>query len=111
MLPDARLRLLRTHRTNTATGHGLGVVLQRQRARLERAARDGGGVEEAWAAVVPVRLRGRATLVGLRAGTLTVRCPSTADRFALDRWLRSGGERQLRAAAAVALNRVRLVLR
>lgn len=90
---------------------GIAKLIAREQKRLQRAARDDGGIASAWDRAVPDRLRGRAAIVGLRGGVLTVRCRSAPDRFALDRWLRGGGEKTLRAAARVSLTRVRLVLR
>lgn len=110
MRPEARLRLLREHRVG-GREPSIAEVVAKERARLERAARDDGGIASAWDRVVPEGLRGRAALVGLKGGVLTVRCRSASDRFALDRWLRGGGEAALRAAARVALTRVRLVLK
>jgi hypothetical protein len=90
---------------------GIAKMIAEQRRRLERAVRDDGGIAGAWDGVVPEALRARAAVVGLKGGVLTIRCRSASDRFALDRWLRGGGERALRAAARVALKKVRLVLR
>lgn len=92
----------------------IGEQVARERDRLERAAREEGGIGGVWARGVPDALRGGAAVVGVKGGVLTVRCRSASDRFALDRWLRSGGERALCEAARsarVALSRVRLVLR
>jgi len=111
MLPDARLRLLRVHRSGSTPGGSIRQSIQLQRARLERSARDDGGIAGAWNRVAPGSLVGRATVTGVRGGVLTIRCRSASDRFALDRWLRSGGEQALRREARVAFSRVRLVLR
>lgn len=111
MHPRARLNLIRAYRAVGGRDAGIADAVARERDRLERAARDDGTIASAWGRVVPERLRGRAVIVSMRAGVLTVRCRSASDRFALDRWLRGGGEKDLRAAARVALKRVRLVLR
>ncbi|USO00085.1 MAG: DUF721 domain-containing protein [Phycisphaeraceae bacterium] len=111
MHPEARLSLIRRYRAVGGRDPAIADTVARERARLERAARDDGDIVSAWDGLVPDHLRGRAAIVGLRGGVLTVRCRSAPDRFALDRWLRSGGERELRARARVALTRVRLTLR
>ncbi len=109
--PQARLNLIRTYRAVGGRDTGIADAVARERDRLERAARDDGTIASAWDRVAPERLRGRAAIVSMRGGVLTVRCRSASDRFALDRWLRGGGEKALRSAARVALKRVRLVLR
>jgi hypothetical protein len=103
--------LLREHRGVGGGVPSIGEQVARERDRLERSAREDGGVGAAWEAVAPGPLRAGAAVVGLVGGVLTIRCRSASDRFALDRWLRGGGEKALRSAARVAIKRVRLVLR
>ncbi len=68
------------------------------------------GVAAAWASVVPEALAARTVIEGLSRGTLTVRVPDSATRFALDRLLRGGGESALRVACPVPLRSVRVVV-
>jgi hypothetical protein len=48
-------------------------------------------------------------VVRLARGVLTVRVPDDSTRFALDRWLRSGGQAELARRTPATLTRVRLV--
>jgi len=63
---------------------------------LERAAARRDAKLEAWEAVVPAALR-RGCVVDSGGGVLRVRAKTAAGRFALDRWLRGGGAKELRA--------------
>lgn len=111
MHPDARLRTLREHRVYPGPDRSIAGPVGRLRAALERQIRDGDDVSKAWDRVVPERLRGRAAVVGCKAGVLTIRCRSAADRYTLDRWLRSGGEQAVRREARSAVKKIALVLR
>ena len=73
--------------------------------------KDGDDVAAAWDRVVPGHLRGRAAVLGCRSGVLSIRCRSASDRFALDRWLRGGGEQAVRDASRSTVKRVKLTLR
>jgi hypothetical protein len=66
------------------------------------------GAGEAWARVVPRELGSRAQLQRLARGVLHVRVSDASARFALDRFLRSGGERSLVAASGGKVKRVKL---
>ncbi|GEM_PF-1933748 len=71
-----------------------------------------GGVAEAFEALIPPDVVAECTLVGLKAGVLTVETRSAGARYALDRILRAGGEALLREralAGGTKLTRVRLV--
>jgi Dna[CI] antecedent, DciA len=81
----------------------------REQSRLSKAL---GAVAEAFESIVPLVIANECTLVGLRAGVLTVETRSASCQFALDRFLRSGGEAQLRSASEAsgqAITRVRVV--
>jgi hypothetical protein len=81
----------------------------KETSRLAKALAD---VAEAFEAVVPPEVAAHCTLVGLKAGTLTVEMASDGARFQLDRFLRQGGEAALRersAGANVKLAKVRVV--
>ncbi len=64
-----------------------------------RIAKSLGVVSETFEAIVPGVIARECTLVGLRGGVLTVETRSASCQFALDRFLRSGGEAKLREAS------------
>lgn len=68
------------------------------------------GCGAAWNAVVPEEVGRKASLEGLVRGVLTVRVPDAATNFALQRFLRGGGERALIGAAKAAISKVRVVV-
>ena len=81
----------------------------KEQTRISRAL---GSVGEAFEAIVPIVIANECTLVGLRSGILTVETTSASCRFALERFLRSGGEARLREAAERSgqpITRVRVV--
>jgi hypothetical protein len=81
----------------------------REQTKLSKAL---GTVSESFEAIVPLVIANECTLVGLRSGLLTVETRSASCRYALDRFLRSGGEAALRDASqrtAQPILRVRVV--
>lgn len=68
-----------------------------------------GGVAAAWMSVVPPDLAGPAELVSMARGVLTIRVQDAPARFALDRFLRAGGEREVQRASPVTLKKIKLV--
>ncbi len=79
----------------------------RQAAQLRRAT---GGCADAWSRIVPEPLLSKTSLEGISKGVLTVRVPDSSTRFDLDRFLRSGAQKQLVSACRANLSRVRLVV-
>jgi hypothetical protein len=61
----------------------------------KRAAKALGGVAEVFEAIVPPELARECGLAGMRGGLLTIEACSSAARYALDRFLRDGGEAAL----------------
>lgn len=81
--------------------------LLKQFAREQtRIAKSLGSVSETFEAIVPGVIARECTLVGLRGGVLTVETRSASCQFALDRFLRSGGEAQLREASEATGQRI-----
>ncbi len=111
MHDDHRLATLRGYRTKADPDRSIAPEVDRLRAVYKRLARDGDDIASAWDRAVPERYRGRAAVVGCTRGVLTIRCRSASDRYALDRWLRAGGEQAVRDEARAAVKRVKLVLR
>lgn len=109
-IPDnSRLARLRSLRNRPAPDLSLGAELGRERRRLTRMHRAVGGAAAAWAAVAPAGLAERCDVVRLARGVLTLRVPDDSTRFAIDRWLRAGGQAQLAAETPATLTRVRFV--
>ncbi len=103
----SRLRELRAPRERDAA---LATEVERLRAEMERRRRRGSGAAAAWEVVVPDGLREKSEVVGVSRGVLSVRVRDASARFALDRFLRSGGEAALIGAARIAIRRVKLIV-
>lgn len=109
--PDnARLSRLRALRNPPERDVSLGTAMAEETRRLKRTHRAVGGLAGAWAATAPPGLAERCEVVRLARGVLTLRVPDDSTRFAVDRWLRSGGQAALAAETPATLTRVRLVL-
>jgi hypothetical protein len=106
-LPD--LQKLRGWRNPRERNLSLAPALADLTRDLRRQHKAVGGIGEAWAATVPAEFGRAAELVRLSRGVLTVKVTDAAARFALDRWLRSGGEAALARAPGVSVKRVKLV--
>jgi hypothetical protein len=77
--------------------------LQRQLTRTQKQV---GAFADAWDACVPAALRDRCRVESMRGGNARVTASSSAIVFQLDRALRSGLLRELRAACAATITRV-----
>jgi hypothetical protein len=78
-------------------------------AETVRQARRVEGATEAWWRIVPRELAAGVAEVRMSRGVLTARMADTSVRFALDRFIRSGGERSLIEASRGKIKRVRLI--
>jgi hypothetical protein len=76
---------------------------------LARRHKSMGGIAAAWTSAVPPHLAAGAELVSMARGVLTVRVQEAPARFALDRFLRAGGEREVQRASPVTLKKIKLV--
>lgn len=101
-----RLRSLRNPREKETGIAGVVRGLERDVKRLQKAV---GGVGVAWEVVAPDRVREKCELVGVSRGVVTVRVRDSSARFELDRWWRSGGERELAAAAKTSIRKLKIV--
>lgn len=106
---DSRLARLREWRNRRERDLSLTRVLEEEQRRLRRVHRAVGGAERAWIEAAPAELAARCEVVRLARGVLTVRVADDSTRFALDRWLRSGGLLALTRATPATLTRVRLM--
>lgn len=66
------------------------------------------GVGTAFIRLAPREVAAFTTVLGVKSGVLQLRPHNTAARYALDRWLRSGGESALVRACPTAISRVKL---
>ncbi len=87
----------------------LSAAFAAEARHLRARARSLGAAGGAFTRLVPGPIAERCTLVGIRAGVLSVRCDDAATGFELDRWLRTGGELRLITAAPTVLTRVKRV--
>jgi hypothetical protein len=82
----------------------MGAIAKDLRARMATS-----GLGTAFLRLAPNQVAAFTTVVGVRAGVLQLRPHNTATRYALDRWLRTGGEASLVRACPTAISRVKLV--
>lgn len=106
----AALSRLRASRVYRERDLALGGVLAEERRTLRRGGRAATSLEDAWRALAPAEFASRAQVVGFARGVLRVRVADEGVRFALDRWLRSGGLAALVSASPVTLSHVRLIV-
>lgn len=67
------------------------------------------GVGSVFIKLAPREIAAFTTVIGVRSGALQLRPHNTAARYALDRWLRSGGEAALVRGCPTSISRVKLV--
>jgi hypothetical protein len=106
-MPD--LQQLRGWRNYRERDLAIGPALADVTKELRRHHKAVGGIGEAWGSIVPPEVGAGAELVRLSRGVLTVRVRDAAARFALDRWLRGGGEAALARAPGVVVKKIKLV--
>ena len=78
-------------------------------SQVVRQAKQVEGAGDAWWRIVPRELAAGTKEVRLTRGVLNVRMSDTSVRFALDRFIRSGGERALIEASKGKIKRVKLL--
>lgn len=106
--PISRLELIRKSRSLPPGATPIAPAVQAAAAEIRAAAKQAERAESAWSRVAPPALAGLVSRVESGGGVLKLKPRSAAARFALDRWLRSGGEALLRGADA-RISSVRLV--
>ena len=105
---NSSIAKLRARRNPPERNLGITAAVGELVDTVARHHRQVGGAGSAWAAVVPADLCSCCELKQLTRGTLHVRLKDASARFALDRFLRSGGERALVTASGGKIKRVRL---
>jgi hypothetical protein len=108
MFRGAWLENLRRWRNRPQHDLSIGPHVEALVSGVRRSANALDGLTVDWSAVVPPELSAATRPVAFRRGVLTVQAADSSALFAMDRWLRAGGEPALRAACP-ALRRVRLV--
>lgn len=108
--PERQLELLRARRVWADRAAPVGPMVEAAGREFTRLAKRLGGVGGAWAAVCPAALALKTTVVGVSRGVATIHVADAATRFELDRWLRSGGERELIKRCPTTLRKVKLVI-
>ncbi|MCA9298506.1 MAG: hypothetical protein KDA28_05540 [Phycisphaerales bacterium] len=105
MTPNAKyLEQLRAWRTRKNTP-SIGLQIQSLGREITRKRRQVGSIGEVWARLVPVESH----VISFRGGILTVGVPDASAQFALDRWLRSGGNVRIEREARAPLKRIRIM--
>jgi len=77
--------------------------------RLARLARQVGGVAEAWEALCPPEHISRTRVVGVARGVLTIGVADAPTRWALERLLKGGADREMIGKCPMTVRRIRLV--
>lgn len=106
---SARLERLRTSRTWNDRATPIGVSLESLRRELAQREQAISPALEAWTSVIPHELTAGSTILSLKRGTLTVRIPDSATRYATDRLLRAGAEIRVLKQCPRHIRRIRLV--
>ncbi len=108
-MPSATTRhieQLRAWRNRTPQAKAFGDVVPGLQRQLRRTQRQVGEFAEVWNDLVPPPLRDRSRVDFMRSGTARVTAESSAIAFQLDRALRSGLLRELRASCNAPITRV-----
>ncbi len=105
----SQIERLRRFRTPRAMDLSMDRALGAEEKRLKKQTRVVGGLGEKWEEILPPELALSSAPERLSGGVLTIRTADSAARFALDRWLRSGGEQLVKGACATSVVRIRLV--
>ncbi|MGP1346988.1 MAG: hypothetical protein ACTS3F_10035 [Phycisphaerales bacterium] len=100
---------LRATRVRPDRGVDLGTLVRREGADLQRTAKRLGAGGQAWAAQCPPGLLAHTSVLGLARGTLRIGVANSAARYALDRWLRTGGRESVIRQAGAHIRRITLV--
>jgi hypothetical protein len=101
---------LRSMRVRPDRARDLSMDMQAQLKSLRKVSRTESALIEAWRTAAPDDLARACTPKGLRAGYLEITVPDASVRFRVDRWLRSGGQRELSALAKTPVRGVRLLI-
>jgi hypothetical protein len=104
-----QIERLRRFRVAKPFDLSMGKDLVAEEKRLKKHTRVVAGLGDRWEEILPQELALSSTPERLSGGVLTIRTADSAAKFAMDRWLRSGGEAVLKGAIATTIARIRLV--
>lgn len=104
--PVDPLNRLRGFRVYPQRARGLKDDMLKQMQAMKKISEAESAASDAWMAVVPDQIRDCTSIAGLRAGKLSVLVPSSAHRYMVDRWLKSGGLNEFQALARVPIGSV-----
>jgi hypothetical protein len=109
--PFDDLARLRKYRAPAKRDLSIGGEVDRLRKQVTRRAGALGGLDEAWAEIVPPALAGVCRAQRLTpGGVLTVRATDSSAMYEMDQWVRGGGLGALRAACSATLRHVKVVV-
>lgn len=101
-----RLRRFRVAKPFDQTlAHQMGAEEKKLKKRVKVVA----GLGDRWESLLPPELAACTNPERLSGGVLTIRAADSAARFALDRWLRAGGETLIKQSIATGIARIRLI--
>src|SRR5262249_34595854 len=112
---SAGLERIRSRRLRPERDLSLRDIFDGELRRVRSAARATTGAAGAWEELLatsglPPGLRERTRVVSFRHGVLTVRAADASTKYAVDRFMRAGGEAALARLAPATLRRVKIVL-
>ncbi|MDX1564695.1 MAG: hypothetical protein R3236_04770 [Phycisphaeraceae bacterium] len=103
-----QLQRLRGWRNRPSRDLTLGFLNDHFQKKIQKPCQQLARIREPFCRHVPEPLLNSCTLGGLVRGVLTVHVPDSATAYALDRHLRGGGERRIRADCMAPLRRIRV---
>lgn len=111
----AGLQRLRDNRVTPSRDVSMLPALDHELRRVRQIERSAVGTANAWDSLLanaglPGEMAARLRVVSFRAGVLTVRAADASTKYAMDRFLRGGGEAALARLTPTTLRRVKLVL-
>ena len=109
-LAAARVDRVRSLRVRGERDLLVGDEVSRALKGVKRRTRDEQVAAEAWEAAVPDELAGRCEFVEIKRRAVVVRAADAGVRYALERWLRSGGEATVLGVTRAAVSRVKVVV-
>lgn len=98
---------LRTMRVRPERARDLHDDMATQMKSIRKVSRAESAIAQAWSAAAPDAIADRCTLRGIKAGQVEIAVPDAPTRYQADRWLRSGGLRELSALAKIPVRGVR----
>ncbi|MBL8745960.1 MAG: DUF721 domain-containing protein [Phycisphaerae bacterium] len=108
--PAQQLNLLREHRVYRDRAAPIGPIAAAIAGELKQLERKIGGVAGAWAETCPADIADRTSVESISRGVLHIRADDASTRYIIDRWLRSGGERELIRKCPTTVRKVKVAI-